>query len=385
MSYDLQNFYKSTLLLDWSIGTGNFYVTAKPTVSTGWLVISPNNTSLREIVKFTATGTDANGDYVTVSVRGVGGTTEQTHTQGEPIRMNITAEYWDDMNQEIADIVAAGAVNANTTTKGLVEIATQAEVNSGTAIGGTGASLAVTPATLGITGLISPYAGSSAPTGWLLCDGTAVSRTTYATLFGVTSTTYGTGDGSTTFNLPDLRNRTPIGAGTGTKVATFASRSSNVITVTGLTNAANNEFQTGQAVLYSAPSGAMTGLTDNTTYYLIRTGNLTFSLATTLANAIDNVPISLSSDGTGTQTFTLTFTTRAVGGTGGEENHALTTAELAAHTHTLDSIYKQVGGFGGFNGGNSGPVNVPNTGSAGGDTSHNNMQPFLNINYIIKY
>jgi microcystin-dependent protein len=59
-------------------------------------------------------------------------------------------------------------------------------------------------------------AGASAPTGYLLCDGTAVSRTTYATLFGVISTTYGVGDNSTTFNLPDLRGRAPIGVGTGT-------------------------------------------------------------------------------------------------------------------------------------------------------------------------
>ncbi len=53
-------------------------------------------------------------------------------------------------------------------------------------------------------GLISPYAGSVAPTGWLLCDGSAINRTTYAALFGVTGTAYGSGDGSTTFNLPNF-------------------------------------------------------------------------------------------------------------------------------------------------------------------------------------
>lgn len=60
-------------------------------------------------------------------------------------------------------------------------------------------------------GCIQMYAGSSAPTGWLICDGSAVSRTTYAGLFAITSTTYGAGDGSTTFNLPDLRDRFPRG------------------------------------------------------------------------------------------------------------------------------------------------------------------------------
>lgn len=57
------------------------------------------------------------------------------------------------------------------------------------------------------TGSIIPYAAATAPTGYALCDGSAISRTTYATLFGIIATTYGVGDGSTTFNVPDLRGR----------------------------------------------------------------------------------------------------------------------------------------------------------------------------------
>ena len=68
----------------------------------------------------------------------------------------------------------------------------------------------------GMAGMIQMFAGSTAPAGWLICDGSAVSRTTYATLFAVIETTYGTGDGSTTFNLPDLRGRVAVGVGTGT-------------------------------------------------------------------------------------------------------------------------------------------------------------------------
>ena len=60
-------------------------------------------------------------------------------------------------------------------------------------------------------GLISMYSGTTAPTGWLICDGSAISRTTYATLFGVIGTTYGSGDGSTTFNLPNLKGKVPVG------------------------------------------------------------------------------------------------------------------------------------------------------------------------------
>lgn len=65
------------------------------------------------------------------------------------------------------------------------------------------------------TGGILSFGGSSSPSGYLLCDGSAVSRTTYAALFSALGTTYGTGDGSTTFNLPDLRGRSPLGSGTG--------------------------------------------------------------------------------------------------------------------------------------------------------------------------
>ena len=54
-------------------------------------------------------------------------------------------------------------------------------------------------------GTVAYFGASSAPSGWLSCDGSAVSRTTYAALFSIIGTTYGTGNGSTTFNLPDLR------------------------------------------------------------------------------------------------------------------------------------------------------------------------------------
>lgn len=65
-------------------------------------------------------------------------------------------------------------------------------------------------------GGIKAFAGSTAPAGWLLLDGSTRSRTGYAALFAVVGTTYGVGDGSTTFGLPDLRGRALIGVGTGT-------------------------------------------------------------------------------------------------------------------------------------------------------------------------
>lgn len=65
------------------------------------------------------------------------------------------------------------------------------------------------------SGFIGMTAAAVAPSGWLLCDGAAVSRTTYADLFTAIGTTYGVGDGATTFNLPDSQGRGAIGAGTG--------------------------------------------------------------------------------------------------------------------------------------------------------------------------
>lgn len=70
-------------------------------------------------------------------------------------------------------------------------------------------------------GVIEAFAGVNAPAGWLFCDGSAVSRIQYPELFSALGTTYGSGDGSTTFNLPDLRGRMPFGKGTHADVASL--------------------------------------------------------------------------------------------------------------------------------------------------------------------
>lgn len=93
---------------------------------------------------------------------------------------------------------------------------------------GAGAGIAATPAAVKTVkdaldalntalalpaGVTVPYAGAISPTGWLLCNGQAVSRTSYPRLFAAIGTTYGVGDGSTTFNVPDLRECNPVGIG----------------------------------------------------------------------------------------------------------------------------------------------------------------------------
>ncbi|MEV5068941.1 tail fiber protein [Microbacterium sp. LMI12-1-1.1] len=70
-------------------------------------------------------------------------------------------------------------------------------------------------ATMTPAGSIVAFGGAAAPTGWLLCQGQAVSRTTYADLFEALGTTYGAGDGSSTFNLPNLKGRSIVGVDSG--------------------------------------------------------------------------------------------------------------------------------------------------------------------------
>ena len=158
------------------------------------------------------------------------------------------------------------------------------------------------------TGAVLPYAGSSAPTGFLLCYGQAISRSTYADLFSAISTTYGTGDGSSTFNVPDLRGR--VAAGQDDMGGSSANR---------LTD------QTG-------------GLNGDT-----------------------------------------------LGDTGGSETHTLTTAQMPAHTHTV-AAQQQVSGDS-TNRGGSGQLGAAATitsSSTGGDGAHNNVQPTIILNYIIR-
>ena len=87
------------------------------------------------------------------------------------------------------------------------------------------------PAWYAPPGAVIPYAGSTAPDGWLLCDGRTVSRTTYAALFAVIGATYGAGDGKTTFALPDLRGNVPAGVTSGHALASKEGAREHTLTV----------------------------------------------------------------------------------------------------------------------------------------------------------
>lgn len=243
-----------------------------------------------------------------------------------------------------------------------------------------------------------PYAGSSIPTGWLECDGSAVSRTTYAALFAAISTTWGAGDGSTTFNLPDFRDRVPIGAGTGTVTEAVTASSGN-----GFTVASNNtKWITGMTVVLSNLSGFTTSATAGPTYYVVRISATNVRLATTLALAQTGAP-DITISGTGTATLTHTYTARTLGEYGGEETHAMSSTENLAHTHTTTGTISGNASRGDGTAGSGqnqytvntvGDTEVTNASlmsvsgtaaSTGGNAGMNIMQPFGVVKYIISY
>ncbi|MAK97528.1 MAG: hypothetical protein CL996_08580 [Euryarchaeota archaeon] len=101
-------------------------------------------------------------------------------------------------------------------------------------------------------GTILPWSNSTLPSGYLNCDGTAVSRSTYSALFAIIGTDYGSGNGSSTFNLPDLQDKVPVGVSGSKTVAS----SGGAATVT----------PTGSITINAlTPSGTITGSTGNHT------------------------------------------------------------------------------------------------------------------------
>ena len=107
-------------------------------------------------------------------------------------------------------------------------------------------------------GSIIPYGGSTAPLGWLICQGQAISRSEYADLFSAIGTTFGSGDGSTTFNLPDLRDKAVMGV--GTNGALGASQLAQLPNITGKIDNKSGTFGvTGFSSSVNSYSGALKG------------------------------------------------------------------------------------------------------------------------------
>lgn len=117
------------------------------------------------------------------------------------------------------------------------------------------------PAWYAPPGAVIPYAGSSAPDGWLLCDGRTVSRTTYAALFAVIGATYGAGDGKSTFALPNLQGRVAAGTSSSHPLASKAGADSKQITRANLPAEKLNLEDNGIWIVDSVQTGSESGRT----------------------------------------------------------------------------------------------------------------------------
>ena len=169
-----------------------------------------------------------------------------------------------------------------------------------------------------MAGIIQMFAGATPPTGWLVCDGSAISRTTYATLFAAIGTTWGAGDGSTTFNIPDLRGRTPIGAGTGSGL-TARTLGDNLGAETH-----DHGGNSGEVTL----SAAQSGLPAHTHAFTQPTVKVKYSKSVASGNAANHIDGSSSSS----TAAPMDVSGGAVGAvTGGAK------AATSAHKHTISS------------------------------------------------
>lgn len=228
------------------------------------------------------------------------------------------------------------------------------------------------------------WSARASKTYWLKCEGQAVSRTTYSALFSEIGSTFGVGDGSTTFNLPDGRGRALIGVGTGVLTEAVAAAGVTPASDTIAVGSNTDRWVTGMKVRVSTTGTLPTGISAATDYFLIRDTATTIKLASSLANAVAGTAIDITAAGSGTHTVTHTLTARALGVTGGEEIHANTTNEMPSHSHTAYNASTGAGGS---------QIQVPTSGGSmlsnnmtvatGGSGAHNNMPPFLGANLFI--
>jgi len=281
-------------------------------------------------------------------------------------------------------------------------------------------------------GGLMPYAGSTSPEGWLLCDGTAINRTTYANLFALIGTTYGSGNGTTTFNVPDMRSRMPIGAGAGTGLTSralaatggaesVAIASGNLPTHThSIAHDHANVTSTGQSVGHThsvnPPNTTSTGVSANHSHGVDPPNTNSGTVSADHGHGMNDA---------GSHEHRLYFFLDAAAGTAkgrvsasatsltsygiseyaGSHNHGTTGGINTNHTHATDIGPFDTGGHSvdhthntdidAFNSAgasvdHSHDVNLPNfTGDSGdggfANTALGLMNPFLSVNYIIKY
>lgn len=204
---------------------------------------------------------------------------------------------------------------------------------------------------------------------------------------------YGIGDGSTTFNVPDLKGRGIIGLGQGSQTLKF--ESGVVDTTNDWVTIPNYNFPNqGQAVILTTTGVLPTGLSLATTYYIIRLTATTIGFATSQSNANAGTLIDMTGAGSGVTTITYTNVSNTlIGLKGGEESHAGSIAELALHSHrilidtasggNLDAISKtSVAPSPTYTSSGDSGKYIENTGA---DSPHNNMSPYMVMKWMALY
>ena len=194
-------------------------------------------------------------------------------------------------------------------------------------------------------GIIMPFAGTVAPENYLFCDGSAVSRSTYATLYAVIGDTFGAGDGSSTFNLPDLSGRVPLGVSQSHALGTTGGSETVTLTESELPAHVHEVPQHGHADTIGATTPEFShSITQPEFKYTASRG-------------------SNSPSGFNIRAYTSTTTATA---------KRSTNVAVAAHAPSNCTMSGAITDKEAFD-----------SGTIGGGLAHNNMQPYLPVNFVI--
>ena len=179
-----------------------------------------------------------------------------------------------------------------TTGDNTTKVATTSFVNS---------SITANPSVL--TGTIQMWPTTSAPSGYLLCNGTAVSRSTYSALYAVIGTTFGTGDGSTTFNLPNYADKMPIGAGTiAASIGATGGSATTTLSVSNLPSHNHSASVSDPGHFHTQTLGNAGGSVGSNASY---TGSGANQVTASINSAVTGISVSTANTGSGTAATTI--------------------------------------------------------------------------------
>ena len=205
-------------------------------------------------------------------------------------------------------------------------------------------------------GSIMAWANATAPQNWLVCDGSAVARATYPALFAAIGTTYGLGDNATTFNLPDLRGRVPVGLSTDTEFNTI-----------GKTGGAKTHTLLSSEIPAHTHPNTLTDATVASSTHTHYEGDLR-----AVIGAVNGNPGWLGYEAT---TLAPRGPTTAYSYTVYGNNYSSSALGFNHHTRVYGTTAAP---------NSTSTVGITNANNTGGGGAHNNLQPYITITYIIK-